>query len=556
MIRILSNASFFVTKSCNGQFISGFTSPHLMSHYISSFLIEPVIRQARRFSRPGNGSRSPPPTSLRRSYGNDERLQHNNEVEEATLANEAQGHIVCSGSPHAPPRVISGGPQVESPASEVGVDELEAELQAWRASQGVQTPLWLTETDSEEEVPATSASRNRSTSDNTSENPRYRIPNGLRSYPSSFSSSLRSVVDGNMIPGGDSVNSSRLHRQNTSGSTISYSFHNPDGSLPEDDGMGHMRKRIIAIQRTESSNAQKARLIHGVMTEQYNSSQPSLIRRSHSSASTMSHERPMTPVSAHSVESRLRNVSNPTHSSPLGNAIPSFHLTTEDLQPTYFRRGLFPHSTGPSGTRPSLQLQQQQVEPSDFDDEPPALGCPHYKRNIKLQCSTCDLWYTCRFCHDEVENHSLNRRETKNMLCMLCGCAQPAAEACRECGEPGARYYCSVCKLWDNDSEKSIYHCEGCGICRVGQGLGKDFYHCKVGNSSPEFWDTSRLTDFLGDRYVACAYQFRLEIPTAALNAPQTVTALSVASICSPRPRLSCSCAAATVSTIYATTST
>ena len=74
----------------------------------------------------------------------------------------------------------------------------------------------------------------------------------------------------------------------------------------------------------------------------------------------------------------------------------------------------------------------------------------------------------------------LNRRETKNMLCMLCGCAQPASEECALCSERGAWYYCDVCKLWDDDPEKSIYHCNDCGICRVGKGLGKDFFHCKV----------------------------------------------------------------------------
>ena len=484
MIRLFSNASFFVTKCCDGHFSSESTFSHLMSHYISSFLIEPVIRQARRFSRPGNGSsQSPPRASLRRSHATTEESRYNQNLEDATVADEAQDHVISNDNSPNSTRVISGEPQVGSPISEVGVDELEAELQAWRARQGVQTPLWLTETDSEEDVSAISAARNRSTSDNTSENPGYGIPNGFRSHPSSFSSSVRSVVDTNMIPSGELLNSPRLHRQ---GSTLSYSLRNGDGSLPEDDGMGFMRKRIIAIQRTDSSNAEKARLIHDLMTEQYNSSQPSLIRRSDSPASVVSHERPMTPGSAHAPEQRLRNVSNPTLSSPLANAVASFHLTPEDLQPTYFKRGVFPHSTGPHGTR-SQQQQQQQAEPSDFDDEPPALGCSHYKRNIKLQCSACDRWYTCRFCHDEIEDHSLNRRETKNMLCMLCGCAQPAAEVCIECEEPGARYFCNVCKLWDNDSGKSIYHCDDCGICRIGQGLGKDFYHCKVPHSPSRY---------------------------------------------------------------------
>ena len=446
-----------------------------MSHYITSFLVDPVIRQARRFSRSGNGSQSPPATDLRRSYENHQTPRHHDELGGAATTEEAQDLVTPGRNTQAPARVISSGPQVESPVSDVDGDELEAELQAWRIRQGVETPLWLTETDSEDDESVTTAARNTGARDDMSDNPLYGIPNGFRSHPSSFSSSLRSVVDASMNGSGEPVHPSRLHRQDTEGSTGSY-IRNGDRSLPADDGMGHMRRRIIAIQRTESSNAEKARLVHGLMTEQYNSSQPSLIRRSGSPASMVSHERPRTPASIQSIDSRPRNTSNPVATSPLANAVVSFHLTPDDLQPTYFQRGVFSHhSSGTQGI-----TSHQQIESSEFDDEGPALGCLHYKRNIKLQCSACDRWYTCRFCHDEVEDHSLNRRETKNMLCMLCGCAQPAAEACRECAQPGARYYCSVCKLWDDDPGKSIYHCDDCGICRVGQGLGKDFYHCKV----------------------------------------------------------------------------
>ena len=93
----------------------------------------------------------------------------------------------------------------------------------------------------------------------------------------------------------------------------------------------------------------------------------------------------------------------------------------------------------------------------------------------------------------------LNRRETKNMLCMLCGCAQPASEECALCSERGAWYYCDVCKLWDDDPEKSIYHCNDCGICRVGKGLGKDFFHCKVSPPlNPEiFFSLTKKSDLL-----------------------------------------------------------
>ncbi|KAI5809012.1 zinc-ribbon-domain-containing protein [Peziza echinospora] len=124
-----------------------------------------------------------------------------------------------------------------------------------------------------------------------------------------------------------------------------------------------------------------------------------------------------------------------------------------------------------------FDVTPQDAEKSYHKDS--ELGCSHYKRGVKLQCSTCHKWHTCRFCHDEQEDHSLIRRETKNMLCMHCGKAQPAQQDCRHCGVKSARYYCDKCKLWDDDGQKKIYHCDDCGICRIGAGLGKDFFHCK-----------------------------------------------------------------------------
>src|SRR5690554_1246043 len=68
------------------------------------------------------------------------------------------------------------------------------------------------------------------------------------------------------------------------------------------------------------------------------------------------------------------------------------------------------------------------------------------------------------------------------MLCMHCKTIQPAAQTCNSCHEQLARYYCDICKLWDDDSTKSVYHCPDCGICRIGNGLDKDFFHCKKCN--------------------------------------------------------------------------
>ncbi|KAI8388418.1 zinc-ribbon-domain-containing protein [Radiomyces spectabilis] len=110
------------------------------------------------------------------------------------------------------------------------------------------------------------------------------------------------------------------------------------------------------------------------------------------------------------------------------------------------------------------------------------LGCKHYQRKVKLQANCCGRIFSCRFCHDDNSDHAIVRTETKNMFCMLCMTLQPAGQVCPNCNEQVARYYCDKCKLWDDDPKKSIYHCDECGICRQGRGLGDDYFHCKKCN--------------------------------------------------------------------------
>ncbi|KAJ5689757.1 hypothetical protein N7462_004149 [Penicillium macrosclerotiorum] len=246
-------------------------------------------------------------------------------------------------------------------------------------------------------------------------------------------------------------------------------------SLPEDDGMGWLRKKIHAIRNLDLNNNEKARMVHDLMTESYNSS-----RRALSSKSPL----PVSPISNSQFLNQSNNSPATQETSPSSGSSPTsptlttlnpqhedqFSLTLEDLQPTYASR--------PEPESPVIETVDEDADTEECEEA--LLGCPHYKRNVKLQCFTCKKWYTCRFCHDKAEDHHLIRRDTENMLCMLCGHAQPAAQLCRQCDTQTAQYYCDICKLWDNDSKKSIYHCHDCGICRIGQGLGKDFFHCKT----------------------------------------------------------------------------
>lgn len=247
-------------------------------------------------------------------------------------------------------------------------------------------------------------------------------------------------------------------------------------SLPEDDGMGVLRRKIHAIRDMRSTNTEKARMVHELMTEKYNASRadsgndpvPMVLSR----LSPQSPERPAIPVSYGDGQTFDKLPAAAASTTDRNQQDNPFNLSEEALQPTFF-----PKTESDS---PVLDDEEEEEDMDTEELEEAILGCQHYKRNVKLQCTTCKKWYTCRFCHDEVEDHHLIRHKTQNMLCMMCGHAQPAAHFCENCEGQAAQYFCEACKLWDNDNKKSIYHCTDCGICRIGQGLGKDFFHCKV----------------------------------------------------------------------------
>lgn len=102
----------------------------------------------------------------------------------------------------------------------------------------------------------------------------------------------------------------------------------------------------------------------------------------------------------------------------------------------------------------------------------------------------CEQFYPCRFCHDEEKwdaqpdakkKHKMNRHEVTTVRCRACQTVQPHHQTCTNCGVVMGAYYCPVCVFFDDDLRKEIFHCDGCGICRVG---GRDnFFHCDVCNA-------------------------------------------------------------------------
>ena len=234
------------------------------------------------------------------------------------------------------------------------------------------------------------------------------------------------------------------------------------GTLPEDDGMGLLRQRISAIWNGSGTPEEKAQHIHVLMMERHQLAQSNAAECAHLQPQTTSPDEKLATASM--LIGTKAQEAEPTSRITIEQQVKYYNLTQADLLPSY---------------------APPDPPEADAEDAPPEagplqLGCRHYKRNVKMQCSTCRRWYTCRLCHDDAEDHPLPRAETKNMLCMLCNTPQAASQTCKMCGNQAACYYCAMCKLWNNDPERAIYHCDDCGICRLGQGLGKDFFHCKT----------------------------------------------------------------------------
>jgi len=100
-----------------------------------------------------------------------------------------------------------------------------------------------------------------------------------------------------------------------------------------------------------------------------------------------------------------------------------------------------------------------------------------------LVAPCCGRVYTCRQCHDEAEDHVMDRYAVREMRCMRCGVAGSVGPQCSSCNVPVSRYYCDICHLLDDTPGRDIYHCPFCNVCRRGKGLGVDFFHCMRCNS-------------------------------------------------------------------------
>ena len=55
-----------------------------------------------------------------------------------------------------------------------------------------------------------------------------------------------------------------------------------------------------------------------------------------------------------------------------------------------------------------------------------------YGMILSFQAPCCGKDYICRVCHDDKENHELNRREVQKIKCLICGTAQAVSKVLSE----------------------------------------------------------------------------------------------------------------------------
>ncbi|CAD8084671.1 unnamed protein product [Paramecium sonneborni] len=114
-------------------------------------------------------------------------------------------------------------------------------------------------------------------------------------------------------------------------------------------------------------------------------------------------------------------------------------------------------------------------------------SCKHYQRNCDKKAPCCQIYYPCRLCHDQqykgpksdgCKVETMDRFNVIEIRCRKCLKEQAPSNECINCGIQFARYYCQICKLYEDDQKKNIFHCEKCKMCRLGK--KEEFFHCEI----------------------------------------------------------------------------
>ena len=106
--------------------------------------------------------------------------------------------------------------------------------------------------------------------------------------------------------------------------------------------------------------------------------------------------------------------------------------------------------------------------------------CEHYNRGCKFIAPCCNNIVNCRICHDDEYSHKIDRFKIDLIKCNQCGLQQEISNKCIDCGLIFAEYFCKICRFYDSNKTKKYFHCNDCGLCRVG--TPEEVFHCNVCN--------------------------------------------------------------------------
>ncbi|GAB1209029.1 hypothetical protein APSETT445_007794 [Aspergillus pseudonomiae] len=223
-----------------------------MSGLITSLLIEPVVRQARRLSQQTEES-GPPATQASSIYD-----RCSSDRGEDDCDNIARG-VMSYSEQEIHPSIGAYGENVAS-------EDSPSSVTLW--------PTGFNDQNHETEISPLSH-RTRQITDNNgsgvSDNDAV-IMHGIdlteprQSTPVAISTQDASQQTSSTLREAQRISHSHLDLVDTGGQS----------SLPEDDGMGALRKKIHAIRDLNYSSTEQARMIHELMTENYNASRSNL----------------------------------------------------------------------------------------------------------------------------------------------------------------------------------------------------------------------------------------------------------------------------------------
>ena len=149
---------------------------------------------------------------------------------------------------------------------------------------------------------------------------------------------------------------------------------------------------------------------------------------------------------------------------------------------------------GPPDTMPQEEIDAAIGDGVWQDKEHTIRGCKHYRRGCYIRAACCGRVYPCRLCHDQAEDHEIDRFAPKQIVSAHCHRLQGLSNHCTNpacAADPdfGTVHYCLPCRIWSSDPAKPMFHCDKCRLCRVG---------------TPE---TTRHCDTCGCCYNAAAFE-------------------------------------------------